>query len=373
MVVDPVHPAGRFARMDGQEMIIEPTPIHSRSPWWRALRVAGLAAPAVLLVAVVGVGLAGPKPTPPPEASSLALASPPDATDSATDEAPIAAATPSPAAQVAFPTQFRSIAALRPSEVLASRMAGATQDVVVVAGYLGIDWIDLTCKDVTLGATGPWCERRGLILESPIVTLGNTRPGGRPPHLHLTFPIGVRIPDAVALTAGGAPGTTVPAVVVGRFAAGSTCAGNLQACDRGFVVDRVVWAAGVDYALTPLVDPRLAASRRASPFAVADRMGAIPLEGVLAWPDTIASLEPEAGAAASKAPRSEPVWFLRVIVGIGTGVGTSTGAAAGVWPREAIPRTAWILLDTPRMQVIASGPASTATGSGAASVTAPGG
>jgi len=361
--------------MDDHEMIIDPTPVHSRSPWRRALRVAGLAAPAVLLVAAVGAGLAGPKPTPPADAPSLALASPSDTTGtSAASALPFVAPTLGPiSAQVAFPTQFHSIPVLRPSEVVTSRVAGATSDVVVVAGYLGIDWIDLTCKDVTLGATGPWCERRGIILDAPIVSPGNSGPGGRPPHLHLTFPIGVRVPDAVAATAGATPGTTVPAVVIGRFAAGSSCADNLQACDQGFVVDRVAWAAGVDYPLTPLVDPRLSASRRANPFPAADRLGAIPLEGVLAWPDTIASLDPEAGAAAAKVPRSEPIWFLRVIIGIGTGVGTSTGAAAGVWPMELIPRTAWVLLDEPRMQVIASGPAGTGSGAGTAEVRAPGG
>jgi hypothetical protein len=258
--------------------------------------------------------------------------------------------------------------ALRPSAVVAARMAGATPDVVVVAGFLAIDWVDLACKDAPLGAAGPWCERRGTLYEAPIATLGNTGPGGRPPHLHLTIPIGVRIPEAVALTEGGTAGSTVPAVVIGQFAPGATCTGNPQACDMGFVVDRVTWAGGLDYALTALVEPRLGTGHRADPFAVAARLGAVPLEGVLAWPKTIASLDPEAGAAAANGPPSEPVWFLRVVVGAGSDGGTSTGPGGGA----AAPRMAWLLLDEPRLRVIASGPAAAPAG-GTAAVPATGG
>jgi hypothetical protein len=258
--------------------------------------------------------------------------------------------------------------ALRPSEVLAARLAGTTPDVVVVAGFMDIDSVDLACKDAPLGAAGPWCERRGTIYEAPIGTLGNTGPGGRPTHLHVTIPIGVRIPDALAATEGGTAGSTVPVALVGRFAPGPGCGGDPQTCDQGFIVDRVTWSDGLDYALTPLVEPRLDTGRRANPFTVAAKLGLVPLEGVLAWPKTIASLDADAGAAAAKGPPSRPVWFLRVIAGVTSGVGTSTGPGV----RAASPRVAWLLLDEPRLRVIASGPAAPSS-DGTASIQVAGG
>jgi hypothetical protein len=341
-------------------MIIEPTSIHSRSPLRRALRAAGLLAPALLLAVVAGVGLAGPKPTPSPELPSLTLLASPGT------PAPGATAVTSPtaglpqdpaAAQLAFPTQFRTILARRPSEVLAARMAGEPPEVAVVAGYLGISWLDVACKDAPLGAAGPWCERRGTISDAPFATLGNTGLGGRPPHLHVSFPIGVWVPDAVAATEGQTAGSTVPALVVGRFSPSSSCSGQ-QACDQGFVVDRVAWANGLDYPLTPLIDPRLDSGRRADPFTVAARLNAVPLQVVIALPATIASLDAEAGAAAASGPASKPVWFLRVVVGIGSGVGTSAGPGV----RIDSPRVAWLLLDEPRLRILASGPAVTPAG-----------
>ena len=56
-------------------MIVQPTPTNPRSPIRRALRVIGLTMPPLLLVIVVGAGLAGPKPEPAiPDASRLAVA-----------------------------------------------------------------------------------------------------------------------------------------------------------------------------------------------------------------------------------------------------------------------------------------------------------
>jgi hypothetical protein len=352
-------------------MIIEPTSVHSRSPIRRALRVVGLVTPALLLAVVAGVGLAGPKPSPSPELPSLALIASPAASSGAAPPSPAAGRPPSDpaAARLAFPTQFRTIPARRPSEVLAARAAGQPPEVAVVAGYLGITWLDLTCKDAPLGAAGPWCERRGTISDSPIATLGNPGPGGRPPHLQVTFPVGVRVPDAVAATEGQAAGSTVPAVVVGRFAPSSSCSGDPQACDQGFVVDRVVWANGIDDALTPLIEPRLDSGPRADPFVVAARLDAVPLVAVLAWPNAIASLDAEAGAAAAKGAASEPVWFVRMIVGIGGGVGTGLGPGV----RTDSPRVAWLLLDEPRLRVIASGPALDPTGAGTAAMPLAGG
>jgi hypothetical protein len=366
-----MHPARRIPRTDRQAMIVEPTPVHPRSPFRRALRAIALATPAVLLLAAVGAGIAGPKPTPPPEA----LVGLPTPSVAASPEAPSPSPSPSPsvaqntgAAQVAFPSAFGRLLAIRPSEVLAARLAGTTPDVVVVAGFMDIDWVDLACKDAPLGAAGPWCERRGTLYEAPIATLGNTGPGGRPTHLHLTIPIGVRIPDAVAATEGGTAGSTVPAVLVGEFAPGSSCGGGQQACDQGFVVDRVTWAGGLDVALVPLVEPPLDIGRRANPFTVAPSLGVVPLEAVLAWPRTIASLDAGAGAVAAQGPPSEPLWFMRVIAGVGTGVGTSTGAGL----RAAAPHVAWVLLDEPHLDVIASGP-TTAPMGGTASGPAVGG
>ena len=57
-------------------MIIEPTPTNPRSPLRRGLRVAGLVLPVVLLGAVIGAGLLGPRPEPPPPAPSQIAACP---------------------------------------------------------------------------------------------------------------------------------------------------------------------------------------------------------------------------------------------------------------------------------------------------------
>jgi hypothetical protein len=350
--------------MHRQAMIVEPTSVNSRSPVHRALRALALATPAVLLVAAVGVGMAGPKAPASPDAF---LASP--LSSASSPEAPSSSASSRPgAAPIAFPAEFGSMPALRPSEVLAARIAGTAPDAVVVAGYLAIDWVDLACKDAPLGAAGPWCDRRGTIYEAPIATVGNTGSGGRPAHLHVTIPIGVRIPDTIAATEGGAAGSTVPAVVIGRFAPGGSCGGNPQSCDQGFVVDRVTWASGLAYTLAPLVEPRLDPDPRANPFAIAVRLGLLPLEGVLARPSTIATLDARAGAAAAMAPPSEPEWFLRVIAGVGPGVETSTGPGA----RKADPRVVWLLLDELNLRVIASGPMASPA-SGRASVQATGG
>ena len=357
--------------MNDQAMIIEPTSVHSRSPLGRALRAAGLLAPALLLAVVAGVGLAGPKPTPSPELPSLALlATPTTPTPSATAvTSPSTGLPPDPAAaQLAFPSQFRTILARRPSEVLAARMAGEAPEVSVVAGYLGISWLDLACKDAPLGAAGPWCERRGTISDAPFATLGNTALGGRPPHLHVTFPIGVQVPGAVAATEGQTAGSSVPALVVGRFSPSSSCTADPQACDQGFVVDRVVWANGLDYPLTPLIEPQLGSRPRPDPFIVPARLDAVPLLGVLALPNTVASLDAGAGAIATKGPPSKPVWFLRVVVGIGSGVGTSTGPGV----RADSPLVGWLLVDEPGLVLLASGPASVPAGATAA-VPLPGG
>jgi hypothetical protein len=114
-------------------MIIEPTPTNPRSPLRRALRVAGLILPVVLLGAVIGLGALGPRPEPPaleasPVASQLADASSlPDQT---------APPRQTPAGPLpSFPTvaadlEVLSVPAAQP------RLTGATGLPIAVAGYL---------------------------------------------------------------------------------------------------------------------------------------------------------------------------------------------------------------------------------------------
>src|SRR5450631_2901691 len=164
--IAPAHPASSSERSDGQAMIVEPMSVHSRSPFRRGLRAIALATPLVLLVAVVGVGIAGPKPAPPD--ALLAPPASPSASGTIAPPAPSPSASGNPGtAQVAFPDSFGGMVALRPSEVVAARLAGTVPGVVVVAGFVDLDWVDLACKDVPLGAAGPWCERRGTIYEAP--------------------------------------------------------------------------------------------------------------------------------------------------------------------------------------------------------------
>ena len=78
----------------------------------------------------------------------------------------------------------------------------------------------------------------------------------------------------------------------------------------------------------------------------------MPLSAVLVWPDAVAAIDPAAATLAAAGPRSEPVWYLRVLDGA-RGPGLER-------------RIRWMLLAEKDLRVLGSGrPDGMTAGSGA--------
>jgi hypothetical protein len=330
-------------------MIVEPTPTSPRSPWRRALRLAGIVLPVALLTGIVGAGLLGPKVEGPAARSPrVAEATSGPSTKasgvaSATGSEPAASGSPEASDAVpAFPTQFGDLPAAAPSEVRAARQAGGDLAALAVAGVLDIG-PGPGCDDLPDGPLGPWCARSGIIYDDAAPTSGDGATFRQ--HLHVMVPVGVRLPDAVVAAAeDGTPPVRV--LVVGRFATVG-CAGR---CDDGFVVERVAWAAGRQVGITPLLAAPLATgTKRPNPFALALDAADLPLMAVLVWPDGVRDLDPAAARFALAGTPSEPVWYVRALDG-----------ARGPGMERHVR---WVLLAEKDLHVIASGrPASQAQG-----------
>jgi hypothetical protein len=286
-------------------MIVEPTPTNPRAPFRRAMRLAGLVLPVVLLVAVIGAGALGPHPAPPPPAGSPQPSVAP-------------AGSPPPNAQTASattPAAFGDLTAIAPSAVVAARASGRVLGEVAVAGFLHVQPAGDACVTAALGPLGPWCERQGILAEAPWTGSG-TSAQFLPPHLHVTIPVGVRLPEASPPADGSVQEQPVPVLVIGRFAPGlPACDQATVPCDHGFLVDRVAWANGTRMGLTPLVADRLDAGARPDPFTIAIDQEDLPLEAVLVWPRDVARLDADAALIAAREPASEPVWYVRVVDG----------------------------------------------------------
>ncbi|MEI7743670.1 MAG: hypothetical protein WCK58_07970 [Chloroflexota bacterium] len=295
-------------------MIIEPVPTNPTAPWRRALRVAGIVAPAALLLAVVAAGVLGPRPELPPTAPLPSVADAAIAAPSVTVPASPAPSTPGDPAPLEGPPPPAGFAGLRTLSVphlLDHRLAGQALGLVAVGGWLAMPSGTDACDGISLDPTGPWCLRTGILADGPWSGVrGISAP--IPAHVHVTIPVGVRVPPSVAGTADVAGGAPVAVLVLGRFTDdGVACAGGSRgSCEDGFVVERIAWAAGARTGLTPLVADRLASERRANPFAIAPA-AEVPLAAVLDWPDRIATLDPAAAAAAARGAASQPVWYLR--------------------------------------------------------------
>ncbi len=300
-------------------MIVEPTPTSPRSPIRRALRLAGLGLPVVLFAIVSGAGLLGPKPEPPAPPPSTAPV-PPTAIASAVPDASSAPLTVAIANGVSPPAAFGGLKAQDPATIVAARASGGPLGEVAVTGLLSVRAADAVCTGTPFGPLtgapfgplGPWCERTGILLEAPSPSAGSGAVS-RPPHLHVTVPVGVRLPDAVQRVPEGGTGRGVPVLVLGRFDAAATPCGQAVPCDAGFIVDRVAWAAGAEIEVAPLVAEGLQAGRHPDPFTTALGPDDIPLAAVLALPAEVARLEPAAATAAASGQASEPVWFVRAV------------------------------------------------------------
>ena len=202
-----------------------------------------------------------------------------------------------------------------------------------------------SCDGGRLGPLGPWCVRTGILAERAwAVTGADFDPLSG--HLHVTLPLGVRAPEVLGRMAVATAGPPLPVVVVGRFTGTRCDPADLAWCEEPFVVDRVAWADGVQATMIPLAeDPLETGQRRANPFEQAVTARQTPLLAILAWPETIARLDPATAEAAGRLEASEPVWYLRVIESEGRGPSSHGGN----------PAVHWILLDERKLGVLATG------------------
>ncbi len=308
-------------------MIVSPTPTTRSTRLFRARRVAGFVIPPALLALVVTLGFAGPRQDPAPVRNP---GPPPEASDPG----------PAPDPASAFPAMFGDLEAIGPAELLAAGDALPPADAVALEGYLGVDAAESACADAPGAPFGSWCDRRGIIAETPWATSGTS---AFPPHVRVHIPVGVRLP---AVIEGAQPGDTlepVPVLVVGRRAIRpAACQGWGPAiCDDEFVMDRVAWAGGLLLGLTPLVDPRLQTEKRPNPFRTSLDLADMPLLGALVWPEDVWRLDSDAGSVAIDGTPGQPVWYLRVLDGArGPGM-------------DRMVR--WMLLAEPDLRVLANG------------------
>jgi hypothetical protein len=329
-------------------MIIEPTPTSPRSRVRRALRQGGLVLPIVLLGAVIGAGLLGPRPEqPPPVPSQVANVS--DATP-----APSLAMTPGPVTVAVAddplpPVAFGGLPVVPVAEALEERSGVPPGAVVAVSGYLRMEPpADAACTDEPGGALGPWCERSAILAEWWWTSM-STLTGPVPPHLHLAVPAGVRLPQAALAAEEEPDGGGAHVVAIGLFGTRPAgCSGEPSDCSDVFIVERFVWANGVRAALTPLIaDPLMTDTKRANPFGTVLGGSELPLAGVLTWPAGIARLDPDAAAIAAAQPPREPVWYVRVLEAAERPGGDR--------------RVRWMLLADRDFRVIGSGPVPAST------------
>jgi hypothetical protein len=313
-------------------MIVQPTPTNPPTRRRRALARAVLAVPPILLVAAIGVALVGPPTAQVPAAIPVTGLAPSSAAPSPLPKAP---ADPN-----AIPQMFGDLTALDASSLLGKRGTVGPATGVALAGYLSVDPKASDCPSTAVGTLGPWCDRLGIISDTPW-----TGPGpnpASPTQVHVRIPVGVRLPEAFDQLAAGQTLPPMPVLVVGRLTpTDSTCQDAEMTCDQDFVVDRVAWAAGVQTGLTPLIDPQLANGVRPNPFVSALDESDLPLMGVLVWPEDLARVDPEAAATGITGAPGDPVWYLRVL-------GGAREATSGRDVR-------WMLLSEPNLRVLASG------------------
>jgi hypothetical protein len=318
-------------------MIIEPTPTNPRSPLRRALRAAGLVLPVVLLGAVVGAGLLGPRVEPPP-VPSPAAPTPPAATTPAPDPR-VEDGPPPPDAFTALPVE--SVAG-----ILAGGGVPAADPATAVSGYLRVDGpVDPGCVGDAAEGTeaadplGPWCAREAILFDAWWTRETATDPF--PPHLHLVVPAGVRLPPGVLATEDEPDGGGARVVVIGRpETPDDPCGAGSRDCGERLVVERFAWVDGTLAGVTPLLaEPLRTGTRRPNPWLPHLGTGELPLAAVLDWPDGIARLDAAAAARAAAEPANVPLWYVRVL-------GADTG---GGRPRDV----RWMLLAERDLRVVA--------------------
>ncbi|OGO56448.1 MAG: hypothetical protein A2V85_03590 [Chloroflexi bacterium RBG_16_72_14] len=347
-------------------MIVEPVPTRPRSPLRRAAGWLGMALPPVLLVGVVAAGILGRPAEDKPAAgaatpgAAASLPAPGASTEPiATTEAGPAAADGGPA----WPTVAADLAVRSVTDALVIRSRAAPDRELAVAGYLGVLTPPEGCPAETADGLGPWCERRGMLVEQPWVTSGGGVFAPIGVHFHPRFPVGVRVPDAIAGTTREAGGGPVPVVLVGRFEPDSAFCTRLgPSCEARFLVDQVAWVEGAAFPSRPVFDQGVDGSptewmtfhQLDAEVAAIGWSGTV-LVSALLRAETLEQVDP--AAARALATRRAPaglVWYVR---------GLETGYDPTRYPLgQSPPRLRWIVLDDTTGEVIARGGAVERTG-----------
>ena len=326
-------------------MIVQPASTNPRGPVRRALRIIGLTVPPLLLVIVVGAGLAGPKPEPAvPEASQLAVA---PSLPAPTAPSTRLLAGPLPAfPAVAANLEVLSVPAAKP------RLMGAGGLPIAVAGYLSDVSGPAECTAAdgdTRRLLSPLCERAARLV---IADGSATDPGA---HLHVRVPPGVRLPPAFE---DADPDTPMPVVIVGRAEdPGAPCTTGRRGCGERLVADLVSWADGAPFDPGPVFDagleipPASIAYRRLDEAkTLATGWSGTILVAAVVRPRTVVEIDPGAAAAMAAGPEPrELVWYVRAL---------ETGYDPTRYPLGyAPPRLSWAVLDETTGATLARGPA----------------
>ncbi len=326
-------------------MIVQPASTNPRGPVRRALRIVGLTVPPLLLVIVVGAGLAGPKPEPAtPEASLLAVAPslsvPPTSSPRLPDD-------PLPAfPAVAADLEVLAVPAAMP------RLTGATGLPIAVAGYLSDVSGPVECAAAdgdTRRLLSPLCERTARLV---VADRDAADPGA---HLHVRIPPGVRLPSAFE---DADPDDPMPVVIVGRSEdPGAPCTTSARGCGERLVADLVSWADGAPFAPGPVFDAGLEVPLASVAYRRLDEAKTLAtgwsgtiLVAAIVRPRTVAEIDPAAAAAMAAGPRpTELVWYVRAL---------ETGYDPTRYPLGyAPPRLSWAILDETTGVTLARGPA----------------
>ncbi len=326
-------------------MIVQPASTNPRGPVRRALRIVGLAIPLLLLVIVVGAGLAGPKPEPAtPDASELAVAPSLPSPTAPSRQTP---ADPLPAfPTVAADLEVLSVPAAKP------RLTGPTGQPVAVAGYLSDVSGPAECAAAegdTRRLLSPLCERDARLL------VGDGDPTDAGAHLHVRIPPGVRLPSVFEDADSDDP---MPVVLVGRAEdPNAPCATSRRGCGERFVADLVSWAGGAPFDPGAVFDAGLEVPLASFAYRRLDEAKTLArgwsgtiLVAAIVRPQTVAAIDPAAAAAMAAGPRPrELVWYVRAL---------ETGYDPTRYPLGyAPPRLSWAVLDETTGATLARGPA----------------
>lgn len=327
-------------------MIVEPAPSNPRGLGRRALRLAGIILPAVLLVSVVTAGVLGPRPpaqTPPTDAPAAQIASPDASPDASPPVAPSPAALPTTSPDNGpFPMVVAGLTVLPVSDARLRGRSGSMSP-IAVGGYLaGVRTAGACADDAGGSAPGPiegslLCVRIATLTAEPAST-DATRSHATMSRLRVVLPPGIRIPEL-----GGAIAPAL--VIVGRTLQASSSCDSFTRCGATFTADRIAWASGAVTDVVPVVDAGIDPSpsewilhNRSQAEALATGFSGTVLVSALVHPETVALLDPAASRSLADArPAGALVWYVRAL---------ETAYGSMRYPQgDMPPRVSWVVLD----------------------------